>query len=263
MGENTSGSIISVKDVSVKLGEHIVLDDVSFEVEKPSLTMVVGPNGAGKTTLIKLLLGMVKPFKGSVKILGLNPFIEGLKLRMLVGYVPQKDRVSYEVPLKVSEAVLMGILLRKSFPRVVSREDVESAKKALEYLGMRDYWDSPFNELSGGQQRRVLIARALASNPTVLLLDEVFAGLDVESQEKLLDVFRMLKENGRTIVVVEHEFDPVVELADKVLVLNRTVCVYGEPSDVLNEDMLKTIYPCVKTVEREGRRMLILGDRHA
>ncbi len=252
-----------MKDVSVKLGERIVLDDVSFEVEKPLLIMVVGPNGAGKTTLMKLLLGMVKPFKGSVKVLGLNPFIESLKLRMLVGYVPQKDRVSYEVPLKVSEVVLMGILLRKRFPRAVSREDVESAKKALEYLGMRDYWDSQFNELSGGQQRRVLIARALASNPTILLLDEVFAGLDAESQEKLLDVFRMLKKNGRTIVLVEHEFDPVMELADRVLVLNRTVCVYGEPSNVLNEDVLKTIYPCVKTVEKEGRRMVILGDRHA
>jgi len=252
-----------VKNVSVKLGERIVLDDVSFEVEKPSLIVVVGPNGAGKTTLIKLLLGMVRPFKGFVKVLGLNPFAEGLKLRSLIGYVPQKDKVSYEVPLKVSEAVLMGVLLRKSFPRVPYMEDVESARKALEYLGMDDCWDLPFNELSGGQQRRVLIARALASNPTILFLDEVFAGLDVESQEKLLNVLRMLKENEKTIMVVEHELDPIVGLADKILVLNRTVCVYGDPVDVLNEDKLKTVYPCVKTVEREGRRILILGDRHA
>lgn len=240
-----------------------MLDNVSFEVEQPSLLMVVGPNGAGKTTLIKLMLGMVKPFKGSVEILGLNPFTDGLKLKTYVGYVPQKDRVSYEVPLKVGEVVLMGILLKKRFPRVVSREDVESTRRTLEHLGLGDYWDVPFNELSGGQQRRVLIARALASNPYVLFLDEVFAGLDVESQEKLLNVFRELKKSGRSLVVVEHEFDPIVELADKILVLNRTVCVYGDPDDVLNEDKLKNVYPCVKAVERGGRRMVILGDRHA
>ncbi|MEM2239516.1 MAG: metal ABC transporter ATP-binding protein [Candidatus Bathyarchaeia archaeon] len=239
------------------------MDSVSFEVEKPLVLMIVGPNGAGKTTLIKLMLGIIKPLKGSVEILGLNPLTDGLKLRMLSGYVPQKDRISYEVPLKVGEVVLMGILLKKRFPRVVSREDFEKAKEALEYMGMYDYWDVPFNELSGGQQRRVLISRALASNPQILFLDEVFAGLDVESQEKLLNIFKSLKENGRSIVIVEHEFDPIVELADKILVLNRTVCVYGEPSNVLNEDILKNTYPCVKTVEREGKRMVILGDRHA
>lgn len=255
--------MIFVKDASVKLGGRIVLDGVSFEVEKPSLLMVVGPNGAGKTTLIKLMLGMVKLFKGSVEVLGLNPFADGLKLKTYVSYVPQKDRVSYEVPLKVGEIVLMGILLKKRFPRVVSREDVESARRALEHLGLGDYWDVAFNELSGGQQRRVLIARALASNPHVLFLDEVFAGLDVEGQEKLLSVFRELKKSGRSLVVVEHEFDPIVELADKILVLNRTVCVYGDPDDVLNEDKLKNVYPCVKAVEREGKRMVILGDRHA
>ena len=252
-----------MKNVSVKLGERIVLDDISFEIEKPSLVLVVGPNGAGKTTLIKLLLGMVKPFKGFVKVLGLNPFTEGLKLRSLIGYVPQKDKVSYEVPLKVGEVALMGILLRKGFPRIPQKEDIKAARKALEYLGMEDYWDSPFNELSGGQQKRVLIARALASNPIILFLDEVFAGLDVESQERLLNVLRMLKENGRTIMVIEHELDPIISLTDRILVLNKTICVYGDPVDVLNEDKLKTVYPYVKAVEREGRRMLILGDRHA
>jgi ABC-type Mn2+/Zn2+ transport system ATPase subunit len=258
-----SEHVVSVKDVSVRLNSHTVLDDVSFDVESPSLITVVGPNGAGKTTLIKLLLGMVKPFKGSVRVLGLNPFTESIKLRNLIGYVPQRDRVSHETPLRVGEVVLMGILLKKSFPRVVSGDDVKSARRALSYLGMEDYWGSFFNELSGGQQRRVLIARALASDPMLLLLDEVFAGLDSESQENLLKVFRMLKERGRSIIIVEHEVDPIIELTDKILVLNRVVCVYGEPRRVLSEDTLKPIYPCLKTVEKEGRRIIILGDKHA
>ncbi|MGQ9596449.1 MAG: metal ABC transporter ATP-binding protein [Thermoproteota archaeon] len=255
--------VISVKDVSVMLNGHIILEDVSFEVETPSLLTVVGPNGAGKTTLIKLLLGMVKPLKGSVEVLGLNPFAQRSKLRSIVGYVPQKDRVSHETPLRVGEVVLMGILLRKSFPRVVSTNDVESARKALKYLGMEDSWYSFFNELSGGQQRRVLIARALVSDPMLLLLDEVFAGLDSESQESLLNVLKMLKEKGRSIVIVEHEVDPLIELTDRILVLNRIVCTYGEPFKVLSEDTLKPIYPCLKTMEKDGRKVVILGDKHA
>ncbi|MEM2608608.1 MAG: metal ABC transporter ATP-binding protein [Thermoproteota archaeon] len=255
--------IVSVRDVSVKIDGHIVLENINFDVESPSFVTIVGPNGAGKTTLIRLLLGMVKPFKGSVKVLGMDPFRERDKLRSLVGYVPQKDRVSYETPLRVWEVVLMGVFLRKSFPRITSSEDLESVRRALTYLGMDDYWDYFFNQLSGGQQRRVLIARALASDPVLLLLDEVFAGLDSESQEYLLNVFRMLKEKGRTIIIVEHEVDPIMELTDKILILNRVVCVYGDPDEVLSEDKLKPIYPCLRTIEREGRRIFILGDKHA
>ena len=255
--------VVSVENVSVRLGSSIVLEDVSFSIESPLFVTVVGPNGAGKTTLLKLLLGMVKPFKGSVKVLGLNPFTEHSRLRSLVGYVPQKDKVSYETPLKVGEVVLMGIVLRKGFPRVVSKDDVESARRALAYVGMEDHWESFFNELSGGQQRRVLIARALASDPLLLLLDEVFAGLDSESQEYLINVFKTLRMRGRTIVIVEHEVDPIMELTDRILVLNRFVCVYGDPDEVLSEDKLKPIYPCLRTVEREGRRVFILGDTHA
>ncbi|MEM1558319.1 MAG: metal ABC transporter ATP-binding protein [Thermoproteota archaeon] len=255
--------IVSVRDVSVKIDGHIVLENINFDVESPSFVTIVGPNGAGKTTLIRLLLGMVKPFKGSVKVLGMDPFRESNKLRSLVGYVPQKDRVSYETPLRVWEVVLMGVFLRKSFPRITSSEDLESVRRALTYLGMDDYWDYFFNQLSGGQQRRVLIARALASDPVLLLLDEVFAGLDSESQEYLLNVFRMLKEKGRTIIIVEHEVDPIMELTDKILILNRVVCVYGDPDEVLSEDKLKPIYPCLRTIEREGRRIFILGDKHA
>lgn len=255
--------VISVKEVSVKLDGHVALEDVSFEVEPQSFITVVGPNGAGKTTLLKILLGIVRPFKGTVRVLRLNPFTQRDKLRSLIGYAPQRDRASYETPLRVGEVVLMGILLRKGFPRLVSRDNVESARRALAYLGMEDHWDSFFNELSGGQQRRVLIARALASDPVLLLLDEVFAGLDFESQEYLVNIFKKLKERGRTIVIVEHEVDQIMELTDRILVLNRVVYMYGDPHEVLSEDKLKPLYPCLRTVEREGRRIFILGDKHA
>lgn len=258
-----SRPIISLRDVSVKLNGHMVLEDVSFDVESPSFITIVGPNGAGKTTLIKLLLGMIKPVKGSVKVLGMNPFTESEKLRSIVGYVPQRDRVSYETPLRVWEVVLMGVFLRKKFPRTISSSDLESARRALEYLGMDEYWECFFNELSGGQQRRVLIARALASDPVLLLLDEVFAGLDSESQQYLLNVFKMLRDRNKTILIVEHEVDPIMELTEKILVLNKTVCAYGDPNEVLSEDKLKLIYPCLKMVEKEGRRIFILGDKHA
>ncbi|MBO3768856.1 MAG: metal ABC transporter ATP-binding protein [Thermoproteota archaeon] len=258
-----SQPVISLRDVSVRLNNHTVLEDVSFDVESPSFITIVGPNGAGKTTLIKLLLGMIKPVKGSVKVLGMDPFKESERLRSLVGYVPQRDRVSYETPLRVWEVVLMGVFLKKRFPRTISSSDLESARIALEYLGMSEYWEYFFNELSGGQQRRVLIARALASDPVLLLLDEVFSGLDSESQQYLLNVFRMLRDRNRTILIVEHEVDPIMELTEKILVLNKTVCAYGDPNEVLSEDKLKPIYPCLKMIEKEGRRIFILGDKHA
>lgn len=258
-----SKHIVSVRDISVKLGDQVVLENVSFSVNEPSLILVVGPNGAGKTTLLKVMLGLIKPFKGEAEVFGLNPFREGEKVRRLIGYVPQKDRIFYETPLTVGEVVLMGVLLRKRFPRSISRSDVENARKSLAYIGMEDKWKLLFSELSGGQQKRVLIARALSSDPSLLLLDEVFAGLDLESQENLLGVLKMLKENGRTIIIVEHELDPVLDLADKILVLNRSICVYGEPREVLSEEKLKPIYPCLKTIEKEGRQLIILGDKHA
>jgi len=255
-----SGSIISIKDVSVMLDDQLVLDSVSFDVEKPSLIVVVGPNGAGKTTLLKTILGIIKPFSGEVRVFGLDPFRDNV--RKFIGYVPQKDRISYETPLKVGDVVLMGILLRRGPPRFISKRDVEDAKRALAHLGMEDKWDSFFSGLSGGQQKRVLIARALASNPPLLLLDEVFAGLDLETQDRLLSLLKMLKDSGKTIIVVEHEIDPIMDLADRVLVLNRSVCLYGEPHEVLSEDKLKPIYPCLRMIEREGKRIVILGDRH-
>ncbi|MEM1674765.1 MAG: metal ABC transporter ATP-binding protein [Candidatus Bathyarchaeia archaeon] len=254
--------IISINKVTVKISNHIVLENISFEVEKPSLLLVIGPNGAGKTTLLKTLLGITRPYRGEVRVFGLNPLKEQMKVRRLIGYVPQKDKISYETPLTVGDVVLMGVLLRKSPPRTVSEKDIEMARRALAYLGMEDEWSSLFSELSGGQQRRVLIARALSSNPLLLLLDEVFAGLDLESQENLLNILREFKESGRTVIVVEHELDPIVTLADRVLVLNRCIHAYGEPNSVLSEEKLKRIYPHLKLIEKNGRRIIVLGDRH-
>jgi len=255
--------ILSVNDVSVKLNNQIVLDSINLEIEKPSFLLIVGPNDAGKTTLLKTLLGIIKPFKGEIRVLGLNPFRDSMGVRKFVGYVPQKDKISYETALSVGEVVLMGILLRKRPPRVVSKEDIEAAKKALSYLNMEDKWNCFFSELSGGQQRRVLIARALASDPQLLLLDEVFAGLDLEIQEELLSLLEEFRENGKIIIAVEHELDPVISVADRILVLNRRVYAYGKPSEVLSEEKLKQVYPRLRSIEKDGRRIIILGDRHA
>ncbi|MEM1514847.1 MAG: metal ABC transporter ATP-binding protein [Candidatus Bathyarchaeia archaeon] len=256
-----STPIISLSNVSVKLNDQIVLEDINLKIEKPSFLLVVGPNGAGKTTLLKTLLGIIKPFRGEIRVFGSNPLREGV--RNLIGYVPQRDRISHETPLTVREVVLMGILLRKSPPRSVSKEDIKAAGKALVYLNMEDKWGCPFNELSGGQQKRVLIARALASNPLLLLLDEVFAGLDLESQENLIDILRAFKKEGKTIIAVEHELDPIISIIDEVLVLNKRIYAYGEPSEALSEERLKHVYPNLKLIERNGRRIIILGDKHA
>lgn len=254
-----------LKNLCVRLNGALALEEVSFSAEHPTFLSVIGPNGAGKTTLLKAMMGLIRPFSGTIKVLGLDPIKDGSALRRVVGYVPQRDRITREVPMKVKEVVLMGLVARKSPPRTASQWDVESAKEALRLVGLEDLWNKPFSELSGGQQQRVLIARCLAFKPKLLLLDEPFSGVDIKTQLAILGLLRRLKdEHEASVFLVAHDINPLVDVSEKILLLNRRVVAYGRPKEVLTEEKLREVYGGgIKVVTYGDKCFAITGDAHA
>lgn len=254
-----------LKGLSVKLDGTLALEEVSFSAEHPTFLSVIGPNGAGKTTLLKAMMGLIRPASGTVRVLGLDPTKGGSALRRVVGYVPQRDRITREVPMKVREVVLMGLVARKPPPRMASQGDLESAKEALRLVELEHLWDKPFSELSGGQQQRVLIARCLAFKPKLLLLDEPFSGVDIKTQLAILGFLKGLKdERGVSVFLVTHDINPLVDVSEKILLLNRRVVAYGRPKEVLTEEKLREVYGGgIKIVTYGDKCFAITGDAHA
>lgn len=256
--------MVEARGLTVKYGRVIALEEVTFRVDHPSLLTILGPNAAGKTTLLRTILGFIKPFKGELRVLGLNPLKEANRVRSITGYVPQRDYVSSSVPLRVIDVVLMGLIIKEKFPRIVTHRQLELAFSALEAVGLRDLWRRRFRDLSGGQQQKVLIARALASRPKLLLLDEPMSNMDVESRFEIAEVLNCLKRNHSIgIIVVTHDVNPMIDHTDRILLLNRRVYAFGEPSEVLIEDKLREVYGAKpKVVLINGKRYVITGDVH-
>ena len=255
---------VLLKNVTVKYGDIIALEDVSLKFKSGTFIAIIGPNGAGKTTLLKVIAGLVKPVSGVVRVFGLDPIRHGESVRSLIGYVPQRQRISLSVPMKVIDVVLMGILARKKPPRIPSKSDYEKAFEVLKVVGMDGYWDYQFSELSGGQQQRVLIARALSGDPKLLLLDEPMNGVDVTSQREILDAINRLKHTrGVGTLLVTHDVNPIVEHIDEVVLLNRKVIATGRPEEVFKEDILARAYGSrVRVIMHEGICYALIGDTH-
>ncbi len=243
---------------------NIVLEDISLELDSGELLCIMGPNGAGKTTLLKAILGIIKPLAGEVRVLGLNPAMVPLRVRRLVGYVPQRERIDPTLPVTVRDVVLMGRVPKLSPLRSFTTRDIEAAREAARALEVLDMWDEPFGHLSGGQQQRVLIARALASDPRILLLDEPLSGVDSHTQSIIIGLLKKLSEKRISTVLVTHNATPFLEATDKLLVLNRRIIAYGPPEEVLELPEVADMYgERYKVVMHEGRKIIICGDTHA
>ena len=211
-----------------------VLEAVNFQVDRGDMVGIIGPNGSGKSTLIKTVLGLIKPLRGEVSVLG----IDGVPQRHLVGYTPQTELVDWDFPVTVADVALMGRYSRRGLFHRTTKEDREAADASLELVKMFDLRDRLIGELSGGQRRRVLLARAMAHSPELLLLDEPMAGLDATAQHQLLDLLDELRAKGATVVLSTHDLSCVSSRCDKAACLNRRLIAYGKPSEVLNEQVL-------------------------
>lgn len=221
-------------------GRVDVIQDVSLQLRSGTVSALVGPNGAGKSTLLKALLGLVKLRSGSIRIGGEAPGVA--RRRGLVGYVPQSELVDWDFPIDVATVTMMGRSALQGSTRRPRRADRDAVVAALAAVNLTELRRRQIGRLSGGQRKRAFIARCLAQQPQVMLLDEPFAGVDRASQQLIIDVLRAERQRGATIFVSTHELATVPSFCDEVVVLDGRVLLRGQPSDVLTADHLSLVF---------------------
>lgn len=227
-------SPLTLDDVWAGYTERTVLTSVGFSLRPATLTGLIGPNGSGKSTLIKVILGLLPPWRGSVRVFG-----EQVRdVRDRIGYMPQIELVDWSFPVSVEELVTLGRYGRLRRLRPPSSDDRAAVRQALERVSLWELRRRQIGELSGGQQRRVLMARALARSAELLLLDEPLAGLDIGVQEDIERLMRDLVDGGSTLLVATHDLHHVAHSYDEVLCLNGRVIAQGPPETALTEDVL-------------------------
>jgi len=252
--------IIELDHVDVTYQDLLVLDDVSLKVPSGSFLAIIGPNGAGKTTLLQVILGLVRPASGKVKVFGKSPAdLDGERRR--IGYVPQIMSVDLNFPVSVRELVLMGRYGRVGLLRRPSAADREAARDAMEVVGIADLADRPIRRLSGGQRQRAFLARALANEPELLLLDEPTTGVDVASTESLYELLRVLHASGITMLVVSHDVGVVASYVEGVVCINRRLVAHGRPEEVLGSEELTKMYGCDAMFFHHGRVPHLVVER--
>ena len=229
--------IVHLEDLWVHYDGISVLEGIDLSVEKEDFLGIIGPNGGGKTTLLKVILGLVKPSRGIARILDGEPH----KGRNSIGYVPQHNLFDRDFPISVGEVVLMGRYGSAGLMKRYNSGDVNVAESALRTVGMLNHKNRQIGNLSGGEQQRVLIARALASEPKLLLLDEPVASVDSAMQTELYELLESLK-NQMAIVMVSHDISAVSIYVDKIACLNRRLFYHG--SKEISEETLEATYQC-------------------
>ena len=235
---NGGPAVLDIRGLWTGYNNTIALEDITLQVSQGEMLGIIGPNGAGKSTLFKVILGLLRPWRGEVLLFG-QPI--GSQ-RSLVGYMPQVELVDWDFPITVSEVALMGCYGRLGLLRRPTRRDRQASEEALERVGMANLRKRLIGELSGGQRRRVLLARALADKPSLLLLDEPLAGLDSTAQHQLLDIFRDLRAEGSTVVLSTHDLSCVSSACHHAACLNRCLVAYGTAEEVLTENVLSQTF---------------------
>ncbi len=238
---------LETHDLTVAYHQRPVLYGVDLAVPAGRLVGVMGPNGAGKSTLIKAIMGIVKPVGGWVKIFG-EPAERALKR---VGYVPQRESVDWDFPVNVMDVVLMGRYGKLGLLRRPGAADRDIARACLEKVGMLPYADRQIANLSGGQQQRVFLARALAQESDLYLMDEPFAGVDATTEAAIVTLLQELKERGKTILVVHHDLTSARQYFDMMVLINMRLVAFGDTEDVFTTELLQKTY---------GGRLTILSE---
>jgi zinc transport system ATP-binding protein len=227
-GPSSDGEVLRADGVRFSYGTEPVLDDIDLTLRRREFVALVGPNGSGKSTLLRVLLGLLRPDAGTVRLLGETP--ERLAERWRVGYVPQRPTLARDLPATVEEIVSAGRLARRGWWRRLGRADQEAVEHAIGSVALLDLRDRRVSELSGGQQQRAFIAKALVSEPDVLVLDEPVAGVDAESQRLFREsLTHMIEEHDASVLLASHELGAVANDLTRVVVLKRRILFDGAP----------------------------------
>ncbi len=253
LAEAGAGLLVEHVTVTYRNG-HTALRDASFAIPTGTITALVGVNGSGKSTLFKTIMGFLKAARGEVRILGMS-VPEALK-RNVVAYVPQAEEVDWTFPVLVEDVVMMGRYGHMNFLRMPGAADRAAVEAALSRVNMLDFRKRQIGELSGGQRKRVFLARALAQDARVILLDEPFTGVDVKTEDAIIALLRALRDEGRVMLVSTHNLGSVPEFCDRTVLVKGTVLAYGLTSEVFTQANLEKAFGGVL-------RHFVLDESHA
>ena len=248
---------LETHDLTVSYLKRPVLYGVDMAVPSGRLLGIVGPNGAGKSTLIKSIMGMVPASGGWVKVYG-KPAKENIAR---IGYVPQRESVDWDFPVDVMDVVLMGCYGRLGQFRRPGSAERDRAVAALEKVGMQAYGKRQISNLSGGQQQRVFLARALAQDSDLYLMDEPFAGVDAATEAAIIDLMQEMRDRGKTVLVVHHDLATARDYFDMLLLLNMRVVAFGDTADVFTGELLQKTYGGRLTVLSEIAETIARAER--
>ncbi|MGO5000265.1 manganese/iron ABC transporter ATP-binding protein [Oceanisphaera sp. W20_SRM_FM3] len=237
----TAGAGINVEDVTVTYRNgHTALRDASFAIPTGTITALVGVNGSGKSTLFKAIMGFVRLAKGKISVLGMS--VDEALRQNLVAYVPQAEDVDWNFPVLVEDVVIMGRYGHMGWLRRAKKVDHEAVSQALARVNMTEFRKRQIGELSGGQKKRVFLARALAQNGRIILLDEPFTGVDVKTEDQIIALLRELRAEGRVMLVSTHNLGSVPEFCDRTILIKGTVLAHGTTQDTFTQDNLELAF---------------------
>jgi manganese/iron transport system ATP-binding protein len=239
--------ILDVHELSLRYDGHMALDEISFHLHAGEHVAVVGPNGAGKSTLFKLIAGVLAPTSGQVNVYGSGP-----RGHVCIAYIPQRSQVDWHFPVTVADVVMMGRSAKLRPLTWPGRQDWLLVRQALATVDLEDLAKRQIGQLSGGQQQRMFIARALAQEAELMLMDEPLAGLDLPSQEGLLSLLARLQEKGVTVMVATHDLQQAAQYFDRILLLNQRIVAFGTAEHVLRPETLMRAY--------DGRMRFVDGE---
>lgn len=237
---NAPQTSLVVKDVTVRYNNgHVALHNVTFSLQQSTICALLGVNGGGKSTLFKSIMGLINP-KGSIELCGLT-VNQALK-QNLVAYVPQSEEVDWQFPVSVYDVVMMGRYGYMNFLRIPSAKDKQKVQEAMERVSIAHLADRQIGELSGGQKKRVFLARSLAQESKIILLDEPFTGVDVKTENAIIDLLKQLRDSGHLILVSTHNLGTVPSFCDQAIMINRTVLAQGSIEQTFTPENLERVF---------------------
>lgn len=253
VAHDIGAATVKLDHVWVTYADRTVLRDISLHVDPGQSVAVVGPNGAGKSTLFRVIAGILEPTSGQVHVYGHDPHVH-----ICIAYIPQRTEIDWSFPATAADVVMMGRVGQIGLFQRPSRADWDLVHASLAQVGMDHYADQQIGELSGGQQQRVFLARALAQEAELLLLDEPFTGLDAPTHEAILDILNDMRANNVTVLTATHDLNVAAGHFECIMLLNRRLIAFGAPEDVLQPQMLVQAYgDHMHLVPTEGGEILL------
>jgi manganese/zinc/iron transport system ATP- binding protein len=256
--ESSTQPVLELSHITAGYGDSPAIVDVTATIRHGKRVALIGPNGAGKSTLFRTIVGLLTPIDGQVLIHG-SP---NTQARQHTAYVPQFEDVDWDFPVSVLDVVVMALSRQVGWLRLPGRYHKDISCEALRRVNMLDYANRQIGELSGGQKRRVFIARALAQGADILLLDEPFSGVDAYAQQTMFEILDQLRDEGVTVLLATHDLHLVSSKFDELFILNKRLIAYGSPEDVFKPEIMAGAFGGQIAIWQQGEQVIMLTDHH-